>query len=116
MISANIFGSFAFLLLFAMRGFVLSRDDIKKWWIWGYWISPMMYGQTAIIVNEFSGKSWRHVPPNSTKPLGVTIMKSRGFFPHAYWYWISIGALFGFVLLFNICFTLALTYLNREFV
>ncbi|GMN21500.1 hypothetical protein TIFTF001_045511 [Ficus carica] len=112
MISANIFGSFAFLLLFAMSGFVLSRDDIKKWLVWGYWISPMMYGQTAIVVNEFSGRSWRHVPPNSTEPLGVAIMKSRGFFPHAYWYWIGIGALFGFVLLFNICFTLALTYLN----
>jgi len=36
-------------------------DDIKKWWIWGYWISPLMYGQNAIVVNEFLGNSWNHV-------------------------------------------------------
>ena len=36
-------------------------ENIKKWWIWGYWMSPMMYAQNAIVVNEFLGKSWRHV-------------------------------------------------------
>lgn len=30
------------------------------------------------------------------------------------WYWIGAAALFGFVVLFNVLFTLALTYLNRE--
>ncbi|KAK8584752.1 hypothetical protein V6N13_138701 [Hibiscus sabdariffa] len=29
-------------VLFANCGYVLSRDEVKKWWIWGYWISPMM--------------------------------------------------------------------------
>jgi hypothetical protein len=38
-----------------------ASDDIQKWWVWGYWISPMMYAQNAIAVNEFLGKSWRHV-------------------------------------------------------
>jgi hypothetical protein len=52
---------------------------------------------------------------NSTETLGVAVLKSRGFFPHAYWYWIGIGALIGFVLLLNICFILALTYLNRGY-
>ena len=36
-------------------------EDIPKWWLWGYWISPLMYGQNAIAVNEFIGNSWRHV-------------------------------------------------------
>ncbi|OAY52727.1 pleiotropic drug resistance protein 1 [Manihot esculenta] len=112
MIVANTFGSFALLILFALGGVVLSREEIKKWWIWGYWLSPMMYGQNAIVVNEFLGKSWSHIPPNSTESLGVLLMKSRGFFPHAYWYWIGVGASAGFVLLFNLCFTLALTFLN----
>ncbi|CAL2280413.1 unnamed protein product [Prunus armeniaca] len=48
----NTFGSFALVMLFALGGFVLSREDIKKWRIWGYWISPLMYGQNAIVVNE----------------------------------------------------------------
>lgn len=44
----------------------LHSDDVKKWWKWGYWISPFMYGQNAISVNEFLGNSWRHV---SVSPL-----------------------------------------------
>ncbi|KAJ8755161.1 hypothetical protein K2173_018959 [Erythroxylum novogranatense] len=112
MVVANTFGSFALLALFALGGFVLSRENVKKWWIWGYWISPLMYAQNGIVVNEFLGHSWRHVLPNTTKPLGVLVLESRGFFTHAYWYWIAVGALIGFVLLFNICFTLALTFLS----
>ncbi|KAI4350302.1 hypothetical protein L6164_004770 [Bauhinia variegata] len=105
-------GSLALAIIFAMSGFVLSRDDVKKWWLWGYWISPMMYGQNAMVNNEFLGKKWRHVLPNSTEPLGVQVLKSRGFFTQAYWYWIGVGALFGYTLLFNFGYILALTYLN----
>ncbi|GAU11042.1 hypothetical protein TSUD_113350 [Trifolium subterraneum] len=112
MIIANTFGSFAIVTLLTLGGFILSRENIKKWWMWGYWISPIMYEQNALMVNEFLGKSWNHVLPNSSEPLGVEILKSRGFFTHAHWYWIGVGALLGFVILLNITFTLALTYLN----
>ncbi|KAI3419000.1 uncharacterized protein J3R85_013510 [Psidium guajava] len=113
MIIANTFGSFSLLLLFAFSGVVLSREDVKKWWIWGYWASPLMYGQNAIVVNEFFGHSWQHIPANTTnEPLGIQVLKARGFFPHAYWYWIGTGALLGFVLLFNLVFNWALTYLS----
>ncbi|KAK2987376.1 hypothetical protein RJ640_007063, partial [Escallonia rubra] len=91
---------------------LLPADNIKKWWIWGYWISPMMYAQNAIAVNEFLGKNWRHVPPNFTEPLGVYVLKSRGLFPEAHWYWIGVGACIGYVFLFNFLFTLALAYLD----
>ncbi|XP_059641884.1 pleiotropic drug resistance protein 1-like isoform X2 [Cornus florida] len=112
MIVANTFGTFALLTLFALGGFILSRDDVKGWWIWGYWMSPLMYGQNAILVNEFRGNSWKKMLPNATETLGVTVMKSRGFFPDAYWYWLGAGALFGFVVLLNFCFALALAYLD----
>jgi len=36
-------------------------ENVKKWWIWGYWISPLMYAQNAISVNEFLGDSWNKV-------------------------------------------------------
>lgn len=39
--------------------------EIKKWWIWGYWSSPLMYAQSAILVNEFRGNSWSKVSPYS---------------------------------------------------
>lgn len=54
------------------------------------------------------------VTQNSNETLGVLTMKTRGFFPQAYWYWIGVGALIGYVFLFNILFTLALKYLSRE--
>ncbi|CAJ1973751.1 unnamed protein product [Sphenostylis stenocarpa] len=111
-IVANTVGSFALLAVMVMGGFILSRVDVKKWWLWGYWFSPMMYGQNALAVNEFLGKSWSHVPPNSTEPLGVTVLKARGIFPEAYWYWIGVGASIGYMLLFNFLFPLALHYLD----
>ncbi|PPS17338.1 hypothetical protein GOBAR_AA03233 [Gossypium barbadense] len=77
-IVANTCGSFALLTVLVMGGFILTRDDVKKWWKWGYWISPLMYAQNAITVNEFLGKSWRHVPPNSTEPLGVLYLDPFG--------------------------------------
>ncbi|GAB2234368.1 hypothetical protein Drorol1_Dr00003617 [Drosera rotundifolia] len=112
MIVANTFGSFALLSLFALGGFVLSRQNVKKWWIWGYWSSPLMYAQNAISVNEFLGKSWSHIPSGSNESVGVTVLKSRGIFPYAYWYWLGVGALLGFIVLFNMLYTLALTFLK----
>nr|GLL46785.1 pleiotropic drug resistance protein 1-like [Ipomoea trifida] len=111
-IVANTFGSCALILVLVLGGFILSRDEVKKWWIWGYWISPLMYAQNAISVNEYLGKSWRHVPSGSSETLGVTVLRSRGIFPEAHWYWIGVGALVGYVFLLNFLFCLALTYLN----
>ncbi|KAL6296586.1 hypothetical protein ACE6H2_004728 [Prunus campanulata] len=111
-IVANTFGSFALLAVLVMGGFILSREDVQKWWLWGYWVSPMMYGQNAIAVNEFLGKSWSHVPPNSTESLGIMVLKSRGVFIEPYWYWIGVGATIGYIFLFNFFYTLALQYLD----
>ncbi|XP_020550291.1 pleiotropic drug resistance protein 1-like isoform X1 [Sesamum indicum] len=111
-IVANTFGSCALLTVLVLGGFILSRDNIKSWWIWGYWFSPLMYGQNAIAVNEFLGKSWSHIPPGATEPVGVSILKARGIFPEARWYWIGLGAIIGYAFLFNFLVTLALTYLN----
>ncbi|RZB68714.1 pleiotropic drug resistance protein 1 isoform X4 [Glycine max] len=111
-IVANTAGSFALLIVLVLGGFVISRENVHKWFLWGYWSSPLMYGQNAIAVNEFLGHSWRKVTPNSNETLGVLILKTRGFFPEAYWYWIGVGALIGYVFLYNFLFTLALQYLS----
>ncbi|KOM25783.1 hypothetical protein LR48_Vigan187s002300 [Vigna angularis] len=111
-IVANTAGGFALLVVLVLGGFVISREDVHKWFVWGYWSSPLMYGQNAIAVNEFLGHSWRKVTPNSNESLGVLILKTRGLFPEAYWYWIGVGALLGYVFLFNFLFTLALQYLS----
>ncbi|KAK5830952.1 hypothetical protein PVK06_014747 [Gossypium arboreum] len=112
MIVANTFGTFALLVLFALSGFILARDKIRGWWIWGYWISPLMYGQNALMVNEFLGHQWSRVPPGSNESIGLQVLKSRSFFHESYWYWLGVGALAIFVVLLNVFFTLALTFLK----
>ncbi|XP_019195429.1 PREDICTED: pleiotropic drug resistance protein 1-like isoform X4 [Ipomoea nil] len=112
MTNAFVVGSFIMLVLFALGGFILSRDDVKKWWIWGYWISPLMYAQNAIAVNEFLGKSWNTVLPFSSEPFGVLVLKYRGLFPEAYWYWLGVGALIGFTIFSIFIYTLALAKLR----
>ncbi|KAL9463298.1 hypothetical protein AB3S75_001161 [Citrus x aurantiifolia] len=113
LVVAYTFGSFAVLVLLALGGFVLSREEVKKWWKWAYWSSPVMYAQNGIMANEFLGHSWKKFTPTSTESLGVQVLESREFFAHAYWYWLGLGALFGFILLWNVGFALALTFLNQ---
>jgi hypothetical protein len=50
-----IFIPFYLLFLFAVT------DYIPSWWIWGFWVSPLMYAQNAASVNEFLGHSWDKV-------------------------------------------------------
>ncbi|ESW34608.1 hypothetical protein PHAVU_001G166200 [Phaseolus vulgaris] len=90
----------------------IGRQHKKKWWLWGFWISPKMYGQNAMVNNEFLAERWRYVLPNSSEPLGVEVLKSRGFFIQSYWIWIGVVVLIGYTLLFNFGYILSLTYMS----
>ncbi|KAL3696501.1 hypothetical protein R1sor_010577 [Riccia sorocarpa] len=109
---ANTFGSFCLLITFLLGGFVLSKSNVPVWWVWGYWISPLSYAQNAIAVNEFLDSRWRKVSPDSGQPLYLDILRGRGLSTQPSRYWIGIGALFGFAVLFNILVVAALKYLN----
>lgn len=43
--------------------YFLSADDIEPFLEWGYYVSPMMYGQTSILVDEFLDGRWDVVRP-----------------------------------------------------
>ncbi|KAK7279559.1 hypothetical protein RJT34_24612 [Clitoria ternatea] len=115
LVVANTLGTFILLLTFVLGGFIIARDNIEPWMIWGYYASPLMYGQNAIAINEFLDKRWS-APNKDPRVLEATVgkalLKARSMFTEDYWYWICIGALLGFSLLFNLCFILALTFLN----
>lgn len=115
LVVANSLGTLTLLVIFVLGGFIVAKDDIKPWMIWGYYISPIMYGQNAITINEFLDKRWS-APNTDTRidapTVGKVLLKARGLYTEEYWYWICIGALIGFSLLFNLLFILALTYLN----
>uniref|UniRef100_A0A0E0MZ47 ABC transporter domain-containing protein n=1 Tax=Oryza rufipogon TaxID=4529 RepID=A0A0E0MZ47_ORYRU len=112
MVVSHTFGPLSLLAFAALGGFILARPDVKKWWIWGYWISPLSYAQNAISTNEFLGHSWSQILPGENVTLGVSVLKSRGIFAEAKWYWIGLGALLGYTLLFNLLYTVALSVLS----
>ncbi|KAK7858556.1 pleiotropic drug resistance protein 2 [Quercus suber] len=132
-------GTFTLLLVFVLGGFIAIKDDIAPWMIWGYYISYMMYGQNAIAINEFLDKrsssklanshfvplkylhlivftfSFLQPNPDPSIPeptVRKVLLRNRGMFKEDYWYWICVGTLLGFSVLFNICFIIALTFLN----
>lgn len=51
--------SLSFSLSFSIFYFIV--DDLQPWMLWGYYVSPMMYGQNAIVINEFLDDRWSAV-------------------------------------------------------
>uniref|UniRef100_A0A0E0QPX2 ABC transporter domain-containing protein n=1 Tax=Oryza rufipogon TaxID=4529 RepID=A0A0E0QPX2_ORYRU len=109
---ASTVSEFCILIVMVSSGFILSRDEVKKWLIWEYWTSPLMYALNALAVNEFLSPSWNEALPGFREPLGRLVLESRGVFLEAKWYWIGLGALLGYVLLFNILYTICLSILT----
>ncbi|BBM99977.1 ATP-binding cassette, subfamily G (WHITE), member 2, PDR [Marchantia polymorpha subsp. ruderalis] len=112
----NTLGTFILLVFFFLGGFLLPKDDVKPWWIWGYWISPLAYATNAVSVVEYLAPQWNKPAGvedfGGNETLGKLYLRRAGLFTEDYWYWIGIGVLLGYALLFNTLFTLALTYLN----
>lgn len=48
--------------------------------------------------------------------VGTELLKSRGLDYEEYFFWISFGALLAFAVVFNIGFSLALSFLKCEFI
>ncbi|KAJ8442352.1 hypothetical protein Cgig2_018608 [Carnegiea gigantea] len=110
---ASVVANLAVMWLVIFSGFVLSRDVMKKWLVWAYWTSPLMYVYNAIVGNEFLGRSWaNHHAPGSNETLGIMILKSHGTITNPHQYWVGILALVGFTLLFALFANLALAYLK----
>ncbi|XP_027367782.1 pleiotropic drug resistance protein 2-like isoform X3 [Abrus precatorius] len=115
LVVANTLATFVILIIFVLGGFIIARDNIEPWMIWGYYASPLMYGQNAVVINEFLDKRWSapNMDPRVPEPtVGKALLRARSMFTEDYWYWICIGALLGFSLLFNTCFIVALSFLN----
>jgi len=44
--------------LFFLSTFLSTSDNLNKFWMLGYWASPLMYAQNAIATNEFTAHQW----------------------------------------------------------
>ncbi|CAN8278879.1 unnamed protein product [Cochlearia groenlandica] len=113
MMIANTGGALTLLLVFLLGGFLLPKGEIPDWWGWAYWISPLTYAFNALTVNEMYAPRWmnKRSSDNSTS-LGSSVLNIWDVYQNKNWYWIGVGALLCFTILFNLLFTFALTYLN----
>nr|DAD28487.1 TPA_asm: hypothetical protein HUJ06_029955 [Nelumbo nucifera] len=111
-IIANTFGSASLLVVFLLGGFLLPKAMIKPWWIWAFWLSPLSYGQRAISVNEFSATRWMERSAYGNTTVGYNVLHSHSLPTGHYWYWLGIGILLAYAVVFNTLVTLSLAYLN----
>ncbi|XP_043701566.1 pleiotropic drug resistance protein 3-like isoform X1 [Telopea speciosissima] len=107
-VAAMASGVMTWLVLLLFSGFIIPQPYMPVWLKWGFWVSPLTYGEIGMTVNEFLAPRWQKMSTNST--LSQQILESRGLNFESYFYWISFGVLFGFAILFNIGFTLTLTF------
>ncbi|URE18250.1 Plant PDR ABC transporter associated [Musa troglodytarum] len=89
-----------FLLLFFLHQMALALFRVMA-----------SLGRNMIVANTFGSFAMLKVAKYNIT-LGEAALKEYGMFTESYWFWIGICALFGYTILFNILFTLFLTYLN----
>ncbi|XVF47847.1 hypothetical protein PTKIN_Ptkin03bG0143400 [Pterospermum kingtungense] len=92
-------------------GFIIPQSSMPSWLRWLFWVSPLTYSTIGLSGNEFHAPQWQKVLAMNTT-IGQETLKSHGFFFGEYFFWISIGVLLGLALVWNIGFTLALSFLK----
>ncbi|KAL5059925.1 hypothetical protein RYX36_031529 [Vicia faba] len=112
-VAATTVGSLVLVLMFLFGGFILPRPSLPKWLRWGFWLSPMSYGEIGITLNEFLAPRWQKIQEGNIT-VGREVLKSHGLDFDSNFFWISIAALLGFAVVFDILFVVALTYLKGE--
>ncbi|XP_017629873.2 pleiotropic drug resistance protein 3-like isoform X2 [Gossypium arboreum] len=105
------FGLFTIMVIFLFSGFIIPQPLLPSWLKWGFWLSPLAYSEIGIAVNEFLAPRWQQVS-SSNATLGQQVLEKRGLNFSGYYYWISVAALIGFWIIFNIGFTFALSLLK----
>ncbi|XXG89060.1 hypothetical protein AAC387_Pa12g1155 [Persea americana] len=97
------------LALLTFGGFILPLPSIPAWMKWGFWLFPLSYAEIGVVVTEFHAPRWKRISFGDVS-IGENVMGRKGLLYQDYFYWICIGTLIGFTVIFNIVFTLALTY------
>ncbi|VVB11045.1 unnamed protein product [Arabis nemorensis] len=102
-------GGFSIIVTFVFAGFAIPYPEMPGWLKWGFWINPISYAEIGLSVNEFLAPRWQQMQPTNIT-LGQTILESRGLNYDDYMYWVSLSALLSISVIFNIIFTLALSF------
>lgn len=103
----------AIFILFA--GFLVPRFSCPHYWIWAYYLDPLQWCITALVINEYNSKSYsllcRQVPNILNIPqcvgrpmdtVGHAFLAKGQFYTSHSWIAVSIGVLLGWILFFNL--------------
>ncbi|XP_051146777.1 pleiotropic drug resistance protein 3-like [Andrographis paniculata] len=104
-------GILAVLINILSSGFLIPMPSMPVWLKWIFWVSPFSYVEIGLSTNEFLAPRWQKELPGNTT-VGHQTLESRGLNYGPNFFWLSLSALLGFVVVFNIGFTLALTFLK----
>ncbi|KAI3445474.1 hypothetical protein Pfo_002139 [Paulownia fortunei] len=107
--TATTAGSLTLICVCLFGGFVIPKPSMPIWLTWGFWVSPLTYGERSCSKRISCSK-----PLSGNSTIGQEILESCGLNFDRNLLWISVGALFGFAFLFNIGFTLALSFLKQS--
>ncbi|KAK8695298.1 hypothetical protein V6N13_000464 [Hibiscus sabdariffa] len=104
-------GTLVLFLELIFCGFIIPQSFMPSWLRWAFWVSPLTYATIGLSGNEFHAPRWQTVlASNST--VGQETLKGHGFYFEEYFFWISIGILLGFALVWNLGYTLVLSFLK----
>ncbi|KAL4603910.1 hypothetical protein ACB092_10G157600 [Castanea dentata] len=99
------------IVAYLFSGFVIPKSSLPACLKWGFWFSPLAYAEIGVSLNEFLAPRWQK-DSSSNVTLGHQVLMSRDLDFSAHFYWISVAALVGYWMVFNIAITFALSYLK----
>ncbi|KAL3689857.1 hypothetical protein R1sor_016166 [Riccia sorocarpa] len=115
----------AIFILFA--GFLLPRHICPKYWIWAYYIDPLQWGITALLINEFNSNSYKvlcrdvadlsKIPQCATRldsTIGHAYLEYLQFYTDTKWIGVGIAVIIGWILLWTAVNYYALVKLRHK--
>eukprot|EP00667_Euglena_gracilis_P002184 EG_transcript_2185 len=103
------------LLLLIHTGYAVALANVKPWWLWMYWVSPLQYGLTAMTLNEFHSNHYSGLQ-DPTEPSAGTwgnyYLALRGLSTDQERLWTCFIFLLGFPVAIFILTCLALAYVR----
>ncbi|XP_020575756.1 pleiotropic drug resistance protein 3-like [Phalaenopsis equestris] len=108
-------GSLAMVTSILFGGYILPQSSLPTWLQWTFWLSPTTYAEIGLSINEFRAPRWQKVS-HKNEMMGQQVLKSQGLNYKGLFCWLSLGALCILTLVFNFCYTIALSYLHRRMV
>eukprot|EP00250_Pteridium_aquilinum_P022489 c25391_g2_i1 orf=308-5194(-) len=112
-------------ILFA--GFLVPSSKVPKFWIWMYYLDPMQWAITALVINEYNSGTHSQLCKDVKDRTKITLCNTRldqtvghayleagGFFTSNNWIVVSIVFLCGWLVLWNFLTYLALSKIQHS--